>query len=633
LVPFARGATTDTASATASVGPYVVNVPITFTSTTPCTVACRLIWTYLDGSRLGDRIGEGESVQMAFSTPGIKTVQLDLSELCVGTTRLTCDSFAYVTVNVEVPPPTDVTPPTITASGLTTEATGPTTVVNYSFSATDPDDPVVSTACSPAPGSAFPVGSTPIQCSAVDSHGNSSTSNFVIVVKDTTAPTLTVPGRITIDATGPAGAVVMYSATATDVVDGPLAPSCTTPTGATFPIGVTTVTCSATDAHHNTASASFDVMVTVTDTTPPTLTVPRTITVDATGPAGAVVMYSASATDLVDGPVTPTCSSPSGATFPLGSTTVTCSAMDAHHNSSSGSFLVVVTDTTAPTVTVPATITVDATGPEGAVVRYTAFATDLVDGPVTTNCSIPSGATFPVGATRVTCTATDAHHNAAGASFQVNVVAATSPSPSPPPPPGPPPPGPPPAPPPPPATPPPPPTPPGPAPTVINRKPPTLFLPTLIVANATSARGAIVRYTVTATDSDGKPVTAACSKPSRTMFPIGKTAVSCTATDARGNTAPVQAFAVQVKGAREQLADVLRQVTQWKLRSHALKDRVSQVARALPKSATGSARACRLLGDLGQKLRGPLGKGLTTAQRNTLRGELARIASVVGCTR
>jgi HYR domain-containing protein len=139
---------------------------------------------------------------------------------------------------------------------------------------------------------------------------------------------------------------------------------------------------------------------------------------------------------------------------------------------------------------------------------------------------------------------------------------------------------------------------------------------------------------VTATDSNGKPVTAACSKPSQTMFPIGKSAVSCTATDARGNTAPAQTFVVQVKGAREQLVDVLRQVAQWKLRSHALRDWLSQIAQALPRSAPGSTRVCRLFDDLDRKLRGgPLGKGLTTAQRKTLRVELARIAKVVGCTR
>jgi hypothetical protein len=67
LVAVAHGATTDTASATASPGTYVVNEPITFTSTTPCTVLCSQIWTFLDGSRLGDKIGEGESVQMSFT--------------------------------------------------------------------------------------------------------------------------------------------------------------------------------------------------------------------------------------------------------------------------------------------------------------------------------------------------------------------------------------------------------------------------------------------------------------------------------------------------------------------------------------------------------------------------------------
>jgi hypothetical protein len=125
-------------------------------------------------------------------------------------------------------------------------------------------------------------------------------------------------------------------------------------------------------------------------------------------------------------------------------------------------------------------------------------------------------------------------------------------------------------------------------------------------------------------------VTAVCSKTSGTAFAIGNSTVSCTATDARGNAAAARTFAVHVKGAREQLGDVLRQVVNWKLRSHALQTRVNLVIRALTKSPS---RSCRPLGDLQQALRGPLGKGLATARRNTLRGELARIANVVGCTR
>jgi hypothetical protein len=129
-----------------------------------------------------------------------------------------------------------------------------------------------------------------------------------------------------------------------------------------------------------------------------------------------------------------------------------------------------------------------------------------------------------------------------------------------------------------------------------------------------------------------RPVTAACSKASGTVFAIGQTAVTCTATDAQGNTAPAQGFAVQVKGARQQLADVLQQTAQWKLRNGPLRARLAQVARVLA-GAPRSARACSLLGDLRQSVRGGLGKGLTTAQRQTLSAELARIANVLGCRR
>ncbi|MEU0881739.1 VWA domain-containing protein [Lentzea sp. NPDC005914] len=47
---------------------------------------------------------------------------------------------------------------------------------------------------------------------------------------------------------------------------------------------------------------------------------------------------------------------------------------------------------------------------------------------------------------------------------------------------------------------------------------------------------ASVTYRATATDSQGRPLTPACVPPSGTKFPIGVTRVTCTATDARGNT-------------------------------------------------------------------------------------------------
>jgi hypothetical protein len=69
--------------------------------------------------------------------------------------------------------------------------------------------------------------------------------------------------------------------------------------------------------------------------------------------------------------------------------------------------------------------------------------------------------------------------------------------------------------------------------TVVDATPPVLHLPADITKNATSAQGAKVTYTVTATD--GGPVTVSCSPPSGSVFPIGVTTVTCTATDAQHN--------------------------------------------------------------------------------------------------
>lgn len=80
-------------------------------------------------------------------------------------------------------------------------------------------------------------------------------------IYDTTAPAVTVPAGITLDATSPAGAVVVYAASATDLVDGAVPVSCSKTSGTTFPIGVTTVTCTASDAAGNTASGTFQVLV------------------------------------------------------------------------------------------------------------------------------------------------------------------------------------------------------------------------------------------------------------------------------------------------------------------------------------------------------------------------------------
>jgi len=145
-----------------------------------------------------------------------------------------------------------------------------------------------------------------------------------------------------VEANGPTGSVVNYTPpTATDLVDGPIASvPCTPAPGTLFPLGTTTVTCSATDSHGNTATASFT--IDVVDTTPPHLIVPANATIYASSSLGSSLadsdvgtwLASASATDLVDPHPTLTNNAPSE--FPMGTTTVTFVATDASGNTVSG---------------------------------------------------------------------------------------------------------------------------------------------------------------------------------------------------------------------------------------------------------------------------------------------------------
>ncbi|MEM4240184.1 MAG: DUF5011 domain-containing protein, partial [Candidatus Woesearchaeota archaeon] len=166
---------------------------------------------------------------------------------------------------------------------------------------------------------------------------------------DTTPPNVTVPADMTVEATGPSGAVVTFSVSAVDDVDGPVVPSCSPASGSPFNIGDTVVVCTATDSSTNVGIATFT--ITVEDTTPPVLTLPANITEEATSPAGAMVTYSATANDLVDGAVTPVCVPPSGLTFVLGTTSVSCIANDSRGNTDVGTFQITVQDTTPPVIT------------------------------------------------------------------------------------------------------------------------------------------------------------------------------------------------------------------------------------------------------------------------------------------
>lgn len=89
------------------------------------------------------------------------------------------------------------------------------------------------------------------------------------------------------------------------------------------------------------------------DNTAPILTVPVSMTEEATSSAGKAVTFSPlTATDNYD--ITPaiSCTPASGSLFSIGTTAVSCTATDdAGNTSAAGNFSVTVQDTTAPVIT------------------------------------------------------------------------------------------------------------------------------------------------------------------------------------------------------------------------------------------------------------------------------------------
>ncbi|MFZ2975522.1 MAG: HYR domain-containing protein [Candidatus Moraniibacteriota bacterium] len=162
------------------------------------------------------------------------------------------------------------------------------------------------------------------------------------VPSDTTPPVLNLPADMISEATSSSGAVVSFSVTATDTDPANPVVTCVPASGSTFPMGATTVNCSATDTAGNTSTGSF--VVTVRDTTPPAISgVPANITTKTNDSNGKSVSYALpTANDAVDGTVEVTCDPASDSIFPVGTTTVNCSASDVAGNTSNRSFNVKV---------------------------------------------------------------------------------------------------------------------------------------------------------------------------------------------------------------------------------------------------------------------------------------------------
>lgn len=309
---------------------------------------------------------------------------------------------------------------------------------------------------------------------------------------DTQAPVISVPEQIFSEALSASGATVTFTTNTKDNVDGPLKASCTPVSGALFELGNTLVNCEATDTAGNTSTTSFT--VSVIDSTAPLISLPANIEIDSANGTAVPVDYSTSASDWVDGAITPNCTPASGTLFTLGETTVQCVATDAAGNTAQSTFLITVNplnvDNTAPQISVPQNLVVEAQGSTGANVSYSVSANDDTNGFVNVNCAPLSGTVFSLGTSTVNCEASDTAGNIATASFSVKV---------------------------------------------LDSQPPMLVVPSNIVADSVDGKALVINFDVSANDVVDGSIAHSCAPSSGASFNVGETSVVCEASDSSGN--------------------------------------------------------------------------------------------------
>ena len=198
-------------------------------------------------------------------------------------------------------PAADLTPPKITAPpDITIEASGPLTQVKLGDASAQDDVGVVSLT-NDAPGD-FPVGVTVVRWTAEDEAGNRAHAVQKVTVVDSVPPVIMGLKDLIVEADSDQGAAAFYDVTAADDVDETPVLKVSRPSGSVFPLGVTTVTCTATDRSGNVASGSFK--VTVADTTPPAINLSSEVHVFVNTPVTAASVHDyltgATAEDTVD---------------------------------------------------------------------------------------------------------------------------------------------------------------------------------------------------------------------------------------------------------------------------------------------------------------------------------------------
>jgi len=289
-----------------------------------------------------------------------------------------CTQVITITTSGDTTPPVLTIPPDVSVtvnacSALVDDELGVATADDSCTSSVAIARTGVPTVACPIPGNpgrvcetfVFPVGTTDVTYTATDAAGNTATGIQHVTVHELTAPTFTfVPPDVTRNTgSGATSCGVVISdaelgmATVFDNCDTTVIRT-GVPAGNNFPVGDTLITYTA----KADTSVTRTQKVTVVDNTLPSVTAPGPVTLyTGTGAVSCGVTVSnldatlgvGSAVDNCPGVSAVTRSGvPAGNDFPVGTTTITYSATDAHGNTGSATQVVTVIDNTVPIITV-----------------------------------------------------------------------------------------------------------------------------------------------------------------------------------------------------------------------------------------------------------------------------------------
>jgi uncharacterized repeat protein (TIGR01451 family) len=264
-------------------------------ATAPAGAGCQAaVPNVLAGVTASDNCTPAGSIALAQSPAAGTLVGLGATQITVTATDA-AGNTSMCTTSVTV---SDTTPPAITCPApavAMAPANACAARVDLSFSVSDNCGGAIAVTTTPASGSDFPVGTTTVTITATDVAGNTSQCQTTVTVVDATAPQMACPPNVQTPALTPAGRVVTYATpSASDACAGAMV-SCAPAPGSTFAVGVTTVTCTATDASNNQSQCAFTVEVLPLGLDTVGIYIPSTgawFLRNANGPGGADLVFS-----------------------------------------------------------------------------------------------------------------------------------------------------------------------------------------------------------------------------------------------------------------------------------------------------------------------------------------------------